>query len=116
MPPSINVPSIPVPTATNAVQVLGAIRNYLISQANNSAARANQAGALSTGTQSQPTPSQFTLTEAVFRSVTFPTAGNDTVTIPVLMSAVFTNQSTGQTITYAAPPAATSGGTVGSTI
>lgn len=116
MPPTLSVPSIPVPNSTNFLQVLSALRNFVISQQNLSANRANQAGALTTGSQAQPQSSQFTLTEAVFREVTFPTAGSDTVVVPVLMSATWTNQATNETITYAAPPAATQGGTVGSTI
>jgi hypothetical protein len=116
MPPTVTTPSIPVPNANNVVQVLSAIRNYIISQANLDAGQSDQTGTLHANTNSAPQPSQFLVTNVVFRDVTFTTANNDTVTIPVLVSISWTNQANNQIITYAAPGAATSGGTVGATI
>lgn len=115
--PQIVQPSIPVPNGSNIQEVLTAIRTYLITQANQSAGRASLTGTISATTAGTPQPSQFTLTKTVFQNVTFPTADNSTtVTVPILISATWTNAATGQTIVYNAPKAAYNGGTLGATV
>lgn len=112
--PTVNAPNIPVPTQSNVISVLQAIRNWIIATSNRDAGRSDNFGNLHSA--ASPTPAQFVLTKSQFVSVTFTASGGATVAIPVLQSALWTNPVNGETITYTAPKAATFGGVVGAAI
>lgn len=112
--PQITKPSIPLANANNIVEVVNAIRTFLIATTNQDAGRADLTGSLHTVTS--PTPSQFTFVKAVYNSVTFTASNGATVAIPVLAQLQMKNNVTGETWTFTAPGASTSGGVVGTSL